>query len=144
MDLEPAVVGRPALDEGVRRQVLDTVRETFRPEFLNRLDEIIVFHPLSRQEMRQIIDIQLRSLVKRLEDRKIHVELTDRAKDLLIAEGYDPIYGARPLKRTVQRRVLDALAIRVLQGDFKEGDVVRIDAAAGEFAFTKTEQPVTA
>jgi ATP-dependent Clp protease ATP-binding subunit ClpB len=85
--------------------------------------------------MRAIIDIQLRGLMKRLEDRKIHVELTDRAKDHLIEEGYDPTYGARPLKRTIQRQVLDPLAMRVLQGDFKEGDRVSIDAAAGELRF---------
>src|SRR5207247_2120688 len=82
--------GEHQLDEGTRRQVLNALREHFRPEFLNRVDEIIVFHALTRDEMRKIIDIQLRGLVKRLEDRKIHVELTDRAKDLLIAEGYDP------------------------------------------------------
>jgi len=90
--------------------------------------------------MRTIIDIQLRGLVKRLEDRKIHVELSDRAKDLIIEEGYDPTYGARPLKRTIQRRVLDPLAMRVLQGDFREGDRVRIDATAGELTFSKAEQ----
>jgi ATP-dependent Clp protease ATP-binding subunit ClpB len=127
--------GRTSLDEGVRRQVMEALREHFRPEFLNRLDEIILFHPLSREEMRQIIDVQLRGLMKRLEDRKIHVEVSDRAKDLLIAEGYDPIYGARPLKRTIQRRVLDALAIKVLEGEFREGDTVRIDAPAGELTF---------
>ena len=86
---------------------MDALREHFRPEFLNRLDEIIIFHALTREQMRAIIDIQLRGLMKRLEDRKIRVELTDRAKDLLIAEGYDPAYGARPLKRVLQRRVLD-------------------------------------
>ena len=79
---------------------MDALRGHFRPEFLNRVDEIIVFHALSREQMRAIIDIQLKGLMKRLEDRKIHVELTDSAKDLLIAEGYDPTYGARPLKRT--------------------------------------------
>jgi ATP-dependent Clp protease ATP-binding subunit ClpB len=123
------------LDEGVKRQVMDTLRAQFRPEFLNRVDEIIIFHSLSRDQMRQIIDIQLRGLVKRLEDRKIRVELTDAAKELLIAEGYDPTYGARPLKRTIQRRVLDPLAMRVLQGDFKEGDIVRIDATGGDLDF---------
>ena len=117
-----------ALDEGTKRQVLDTLRAQFRPEFLNRVDEIIVFHALTRAEMRSIIDIQLKGLMKRLEDRKIRVELSDRAKDLLIAEGYDPTYGARPLKRTIQRQILDPLAMRVLQGEFKEGDVIRIDA----------------
>jgi len=132
------------LDEGTRRQVLDVLREHFRPEFLNRLDEIIVFHALTREQMREIIDIQLRGLMKRLEDRKIRVELTDRTKDLLIAEGYDPAYGARPLKRVIQRRVLDALAIRVLQGEFGEGSVIRIDAPRGELEFTKTDDAVHA
>jgi ATP-dependent Clp protease ATP-binding subunit ClpB len=92
--------------------------------------------------MRTIIDIQLHGLVKRLEDRKIHVELTDRAKDLLIEDGYDPTYGARPLKRTIQRRVLDALAIKVLEGEFREGDTVKIDARAGELTFTKAQPTV--
>ena len=104
--------------------MLDTLRAQFRPEFINRVDEIIVFHALTRVQMRSIIDIQLKGLMKRLEDRKIRVELSDRAKDLLIAEGYDPTYGARPLKRTIQRQVLDPLAMRVLQGEFKEGDVI--------------------
>src|SRR5262249_32930244 len=136
--------GTTTLDEGTRREVMDTLRTQFRPEFLNRVDEIIVFHALSRDEMRSIIDIQLRSLMKRLADRKIVVELTDRAKDLLIEEGYDPTYGARPLKRTIQRKVLDPLAMRVLQGEFREGDVVRIDASGGELTFTRAESPVHA
>ena len=141
---EKVGAGSTALDEGTRRQVLDVLRSQFRPEFLNRVDEIIIFHALSRDEMRLIIDIQLRGLTKRLEDRKIHVELTDRAKDLLIAEGYDPTYGARPLKRAIQRRVLDPLAMRVLQGDFQEGDAVRIDASGGELQFARVERGVAA
>jgi ATP-dependent Clp protease ATP-binding subunit ClpB len=136
--------GEHALDDGTRRHVLDALREHFRPEFLNRVDEIIVFHALTREQMRRIIDIQLRGLMKRLEDRKIRVELTDRAKDLLIAEGYDPAYGARPLKRVIQRRVLDPLAMRVLQGEFGEGSVVQIDAPGGELEFTKMETAVHA
>jgi ATP-dependent Clp protease ATP-binding subunit ClpB len=136
--------GRTTLDEGTRRQVMDVLRAQFRPEFLNRVDEIIVFHPLSREQMRAIVDIQVRGLMKRLADRKIHVELTDRTKDLLIAEGYDPMYGARPLKRTIQRRVLDPLAMRVLQGEFREGDTVRIDAPAGELQFNRAETPIHA
>jgi len=130
--------GEGSLTEGVKRQVMEALRDHFRPEFINRVDEIIVFHALSRAEMRQIIDIQLRGLLKRLEDRKIHVELSEDAKDLLIAEGYDPTYGARPLKRTIQRRVLDPLAIKVLQGEVGEGETVRIDAPAGELAFEAT------
>jgi ATP-dependent Clp protease ATP-binding subunit ClpB len=129
-----------ALTEGVKREVMDALRGHFRPEFINRVDDIIIFHPLSRDQMRTIIDIQLRGLVKRLEDRKIHVELTDAAKDLIIEEGYDPVYGARPLKRTIQRRVLDALAMRVLQGDFREGDRVRITVKAGDLSFEKAEK----
>jgi ATP-dependent Clp protease ATP-binding subunit ClpB len=132
------------LNEGIRREVMEALRAHFRPEFLNRIDEIIVFHALSREQMRHVIDIQLRGLMRRLEDRKIHIELTDKAKDLLIEEGYDPTYGARPLKRTIQRRVLDPLAMRVLQGEFTEGDTVRIDASGGELTFAKSEAPVTA
>jgi len=136
---ETAIKGEP-MTEGVKREVMDALRAHFRPEFINRVDDIIIFHALTREQMRTIIDIQLRGLVKRLEDRKIHVELSDRAKDLIIEEGYDPTYGARPLKRTIQRRVLDPLAMRVLQGDFREGDRVRIDATAGELTFSKAEQ----
>ena len=136
--------GATELDEGTRRQVTETLRAHFRPEFLNRVDEIIIFHALSREEMRQIIDIQLRGLMKRLEDRKIRVELTDRAKDLLIAEGYDPTYGARPLKRTIQRRILDPLAMRVLQGEFHEGENIRIDVVDGDLKFLRMDSAVTA
>jgi ATP-dependent Clp protease ATP-binding subunit ClpB len=145
--LNAEVTGAPdanGQDEGVKRQVMDALRAHFRPEFLNRVDEIIIFHALTRKQMRTIIDIQLRGLMKRLEDRKIRVELTDRAKDALIAEGYDPVYGARPLKRTIQRSVLDPLALRVLEGEFREGTVVRIDAPRGELEFTKAESEVHA
>jgi len=123
---------------------LEALRGHFRPEFLYRVDDIIVFHSLSKPEMRQIIDIQLKGLVKRLEDRKIRVELSEKAKDLVIDEGYDPTYGARPLKRTIQRRILDPLAVRVLQGDFREGDVVQIDVKAGDLVFNKVEAGVPA
>ena len=139
-----AAVRGEGLSEGTRREVTDALRSHFRPEFLNRVDDIIIFHALSKVEMRTIIDIQLQGLVKRLADRKIHVELTDRAKDLIIEEGYDPTYGARPLKRTIQRRVLDPLAVRVLQGDFREGDTVLIDVKGGELVFNKAEAGVAA
>ncbi|HXG88196.1 MAG TPA: ATP-dependent chaperone ClpB [Vicinamibacterales bacterium] len=130
------------LSDGVRQGVTDTLRQHFRPEFLNRIDEIIFFHALSRGHLKSIIDIQLRGLVKRLADRKIAVELTDRAKELLVQEGYDPIYGARPLKRTIQKRVLDPLAVGVLQGDFAEGDRVVVDVGPDGLAFTKNEVTV--
>jgi ATP-dependent Clp protease ATP-binding subunit ClpB len=132
------------LDEGTRREVLNTLRDQFRPEFLNRVDEIIIFHPLTKGQIRSIIDIQLRGLMKRLEERKIRVELTDAAKDLLIEDGYDPTYGARPLKRAIQRRILDPLAVRVLQGEFREGDLVRIDAAGGDLQFNREVAAVPA
>jgi len=108
------------------------------------VDEIIIFHALTRDQMRHIIDIQLRGLLKRLEDRKIHIEIGDKAKDLIIEEGYDPTYGARPLKRTIQRRILDPLALKVLEGQFREGDTVRIGVKAGELNFEKAEAGVTA
>ncbi len=127
------------LTEGVRRQVTEALREHFRPEFLNRIDEIIFFHALDRQHMKQIIDIQIAGLMRRLEERKIHVVLTDAAKEQLVQEGYDPIYGARPLKRTIQRRVLDPLALRVLEGDFREGDTVVVDGGVGGLKFEKRE-----
>jgi ATP-dependent Clp protease ATP-binding subunit ClpB len=138
------VIKGESLTEGVRREVMDALRAHFRPEFINRVDEIIIFHALTREQMRHIVDIQLRGLVKRLDDRKIRVELSGRAKDLIIEEGYDPTYGARPLKRTIQRRILDPLAMKVLEGQFREGDTVGIDVTAGDLAFTKMQAGVVA
>jgi ATP-dependent Clp protease ATP-binding subunit ClpB len=131
------------VDEGTRRQVMDALREHFRPEFLNRIDEIIFFHALGRDHMKRIIDIQISGLTKRLAERKIHVVLTDAAKEQLVREGYDPAYGARPLKRSIQRRVLDPLAMRVLEGDFLEGDTVVVEEGPDALTFTKQE-PVRA
>ena len=125
------------LDEGTRRLVMDALRAHFPPEFLNRIDDVIVFHPLGREHLAKIVEIQLRGLMARLEARKIHVQLTDRAKGLLVAEGYDPAYGARPLKRTLQRRLLDPLALEVLQGRFGEGDRVVADADGDGLSFRK-------
>ena len=125
------------LDDGVRRQVNDALRGHFRPEFLNRVDDVIFFHALDRDHIAQVIDIQLAGLVRRLADRKIAITLSDAAKDAIVEEGYDPIYGARPLKRTIQRRILDPLALRVLEGAFGEGDHVLVDLEAGGLVFTK-------
>ena len=127
------------LGEGVRRSVTEALRNHFRPEFLNRLDEIIFFHALGIEHMKHIIDIQGRGLLRRLEDRKIHVELTDRAKEFLVADGYDPMYGARPLKRTLQRRVLDPLAMHVLEGRFKEGDRITVDVGDNGLVFSPAQ-----
>jgi ATP-dependent Clp protease ATP-binding subunit ClpB len=137
---EAATAGE--IGEGPRRRVTDALRQHFRPEFLNRVDEIIFFHALSRDHIKQIIDIQLRGLMKRLADRKIKVELTERAKEFLVQEGYDPSYGARPLKRAIQRRVLDPLAMRVLEGEFAEGDRVVVDVGPDGLTFAKHEVTV--
>jgi ATP-dependent Clp protease ATP-binding subunit ClpB len=136
---EHSSVETGVLDEGTRRQVMEALRAHFRPEFLNRVDEIIFFHALGREHIKQIIDIQIGGLMKRLEERKIHVRLTDAAKDELVEEGYDPSYGARPLKRAIQRRVLDPLALQVLEGHFGEGDTVVVDAGPGGLRFEKQE-----
>jgi ATP-dependent Clp protease ATP-binding subunit ClpB len=131
--------GGGVIAEGTRREVMEALRAHFRPEFLNRIDEIIFFHALGREHMKEIIDIQLAGLMKRLEERKIHVQLTGAAKEQLVVEGYDPLYGARPLKRTIQRRVLDPLAMRVLEGDFVEGDTVMVDAGEDGLRMTRGE-----
>ena len=120
---------------------LDALRGHFRPEFINRIDDIVFFHARDRGHIRQIVDIQMRGLLKRLADRKIHIALSDAAKDFLVAEGYDPVYGARPLKRALQRLLLDPLALRVLDGEFRDGDTVEVDLNANKISFAKG-QPV--
>jgi ATP-dependent Clp protease ATP-binding subunit ClpB len=127
------------LSAGVRRQVTEALRQHFRPEFLNRVDEIIFFHALGMEHMKAIVDIQIRGLLKRLEERKVHVELSDAAKDFIVSEGYDPMYGARPLKRTIQRRVLDPLALRVLEGEFHEGDQLVVDVSDNGLNFVRKQ-----
>jgi ATP-dependent Clp protease ATP-binding subunit ClpB len=131
--------GADALPEGVRRQVTEALRQHFRPEFINRVDEIIFFHPLGLEHLKRIVDIQIRGLLKRLEERKIHVELSETAKSFLVSEGFDPMFGARPLKRTIQRRVLDALAMRVLEGEFREGDSIVVDMGDNGLTFQKKQ-----
>jgi len=119
-----------------REAVLDDVRGAFRPEFVNRIDEIVVFEPLTREHIRTIVDIQLGDLRRRLEDRKITLELTDAALDLLANEGYDPAFGARPLKRLIQRELQDPLAMRLLSGEIRDGDTVHVEATDGQLLLT--------
>ncbi len=128
--------------EEVRQLVLNTVRAHFRPEFLNRIDEVIVFRPLDREDLRQIVEIQLRQVRERLAEQKISLEVTDAARDLLAELGFDPNFGARPLKRVIQRTVLDPLAMRLLAGDFQPGDTVIVDAEAGSVVLRRA--PVAA
>ena len=115
-------------DDSIRRLVMDALRAQFRPEFLNRIDDIIVFNSLSEEHIKQIVDIQIRQLKRRLANRDLEIELTDVAKDALAKEGFDPTYGARPLKRAIQREIQDKLAMKLLEGEFKEGDRILVDA----------------
>ncbi len=137
--------GRAGGDVGddVRDRVFEALQAHFRPEFINRIDDIILFHALGREHVREIVRIQLDRLTERLADRRMTIELSDAALDLLAERGFDPVYGARPLKRTVQRMVLDPLARRVLEHELREGAHVRVDAAGGELAFA-TAEPVAA
>jgi ATP-dependent Clp protease ATP-binding subunit ClpB len=115
----------------------EVMREVFRPEFLNRIDEIVEFRPLTREQIGEIVELQLARLRQRLAERGLSLELTDAAKEHLAEAGWDPTYGARPLKRAIQRLVENPLALRLLEGDFAEGDKVLVDVADGELAFEK-------
>ena len=120
----------------------DEMREVFRPEFLNRIDEIVEFHPLSREQLGEIVELQLARLRERLAERGLALELTDEAKELVAEAGWDPAYGARPLKRALQRLVENPLALRLLEREFDEGDTVRVDALDGELVFEKAAEAV--
>jgi ATP-dependent Clp protease ATP-binding subunit ClpB len=122
----------------------EALTEHFRPEFLNRIDEIVVFKPLSREQLGEIVELQLTRLRERLAERGLGLELTDEAKELVAEAGWDPTYGARPLKRALQRLVENPLALRLLEGEFAEGDTVRVDARDGELVFEKAAAPVAA
>jgi ATP-dependent Clp protease ATP-binding subunit ClpB len=120
------------------------MRDHFRPEFLNRIDEIVVFEPLTREQLGEIVELQLARLRERLAERGLRLELTDEAKEVVAEAGWDPTYGARPLKRALQRLVENPLALRLLEGDFGEGDTVRVDAQNGELVFEKARVAETA
>ena len=129
--------------ERVRKQVMELLRQQFRPEFLNRVDEVIVFSRLDQAQLRQIVLIQLRGLRDRLAARKLDLDVSPAAVDLLAEEGYDPTYGARPLKRVIQRRLQDPIAMAILEGKYGEGDTVEVDAACGELTIDRTAVPAT-
>jgi ATP-dependent Clp protease ATP-binding subunit ClpB len=124
----------------IHNRVMDALRAHFLPEFLNRVDEVIVFHPLGREEIRQIVDLQLRGLADRLHENGYGLEVTDAAKQLLAGEGYDPAYGARPLKRVIQQRIQNALANELLAGNYVAGETILIDATPDGFVFTRREK----
>jgi ATP-dependent Clp protease ATP-binding subunit ClpB len=124
-------------EEEMKEKVMELVHSQFKPEFLNRLDEIIIFHSLKLPEIMKIVDIQFGILGKRLSERKITISLTQKARDFVAKAGYDPQYGARPIKRTIQHRILDPLAMKILNKDFIEGDTVEVDVKKDEIAFKK-------
>jgi ATP-dependent Clp protease ATP-binding subunit ClpB len=134
-------------DPILKERIWEVLRGHFRPEFLNRIDEVVVFNPLGREQIKYIVDIQLDSLRKRLQERNITLTLTERAKNILAEEGYDPSFGARPLKRSIQRLIQDALAKRILNGEFADGSHIEVDEGhEGTLAFRKVAvtEPVSA
>jgi ATP-dependent Clp protease ATP-binding subunit ClpB len=116
-------------------RVMEALRSTFRPEFLNRVDEIVIFNSLGTEEIKRIVDIQIAYLSRRLEGNKITLALTDQAREFLAKTGFDPVYGARPLKRTIQQRIQNPLAVKILDGSVKDGDRVTVDVEKGEVVF---------
>ncbi|ERN41548.1 ATP-dependent chaperone ClpB [Rubidibacter lacunae KORDI 51-2] len=128
--------------EEMRKRVLQALRKHFRPEFLNRIDDLIIFHALRRAELRRIVDIQLQRIQKLLSDQKIAIELGDAAKDFIVAAGYDPIYGARPLKRAIQRELENPIATKILEGAFAEGDRIVVDCTDSQLLFGKQDTAI--
>jgi ATP-dependent Clp protease ATP-binding subunit ClpB len=133
-------------EEKMREQVEGALSSYFKPEFLNRIDDVVIFQRLSKEQIKEIVELQVEQLVGRVRERGIEVELTDRARELLANLGYDPTYGARPLKRVIQKRLVDRLALAMLEGEFSDGDRVEVDAADGDLVFRKAgvAEPVAA
>jgi ATP-dependent Clp protease ATP-binding subunit ClpB len=121
--------------EAARDQVMNALRQHFRPEFLNRVDGVIVFHSLTQGDLSRIVDIQLAHLQRLLAERKLNIVLSDAARTFLAERGYDPVFGARPLKRAIQRYVQDPLALALLEGEFGEGDSIQVNVSGDELAF---------
>jgi len=130
--------------EQIKAKVMEAVKKDFRPEFLNRVDEIIVFHELTEEQLRSIIDLMIKDLQKRLADRKLEVELTEKAKLWLVKEGFDPVYGARPLRRAIERHVENPLSTRLLRGEFNPGDTIVVDYGEDGLIFNSKERKVAA
>jgi ATP-dependent Clp protease ATP-binding subunit ClpC len=128
-------------DRQLRTDIQDNLKRTFRPEFLNRIDEIIIFHTLTREQVKQIVDLQMQEIAERLADHNVTIELTDAAREWLANEGYDPQFGARPLRRTLQKRVESPLSVKLLRGEFKGDDSVVVDTDQEGLIFRRAEQP---
>jgi ATP-dependent Clp protease ATP-binding subunit ClpA len=134
--------------EGARKEAMEALRASFRPEFINRIDEIVIFNPLGKEQLGRIVGLLLKSVEKLLEERQITLELSPAANELLLREGYDPAYGARPLRRTIQRLIQDPLAMQILEGKVLPGDHVRVDRDgqkdAMKFERVVSKQPAAA
>jgi ATP-dependent Clp protease ATP-binding subunit ClpB len=128
-------------DAEIREKVSELLKTAFRPEFLNRVDETVFFHRLGLTQIKQIVSIQLGYLQRRMAGRKLELRVSDRAREYLAREGFDPVYGARPLKRAIQRLVQDPLARRLLDGEFQDGDRIQVDLQAGEIVLAREEGP---
>ena len=123
--------------EQAETKVLEMMRQTFKPEFLNRVDDVIIFRPLDHDDLAKIVDLQIARVTRLVEDKKLRLEVTPTAKQLIISEGYDPVYGARPLKRAIQRLLQNPLAMAVLEGQYTEGDRVRVDRDGNHLKFER-------
>jgi ATP-dependent Clp protease ATP-binding subunit ClpB len=128
----------------MRESVLTTLRENFKPEFLNRIDDTVIFHQLGREQIALIIEVQLERLRQMLAERNIQIALDDSAKDLLSREGYDPAYGARPLKRAIQTLIQNPLAVKLLKGEIAAGETVKVSADGDALTFTSDGATATA
>ena len=137
-----AEIAGEAIDERIRERIEEILATTFKPEFLNRVDDIVIFHRLSRQDLGRIVELQVEQLAGRVRERGLEIELTDDAQTLLGNLGYDPTYGARPLKRVIQKQLVDRLALKLLEGEFREGDTVQVDTEGGGLEFSKASAPV--
>ena len=126
-------------EEQMREAVNETLHAHFLPEFLNRIDEVLIFHPLSAANIRRIVELQIRRLQGQLQDRGIELQVSSAALDAIAAQGYDPTFGARPLKRVIQQRIQNPLATEILKREFAQGSVVKIDYVDGEFTFEREE-----
>jgi ATP-dependent Clp protease ATP-binding subunit ClpB len=129
------VAGDDSRYDEMRDRVMEALRANFRPEFLNRIDEIIIFHSLTKAELREIVKIQIRRLEERLSEKRMGIEISDQALDFLAEVGYDPVYGARPLKRVIQRELETQIAKRILRGELQEGQVVKVTVENERLSF---------
>jgi ATP-dependent Clp protease ATP-binding subunit ClpB len=134
----------PQQESEMERKVEEELHQHFRPEFLNRIDDVIIFHALDMQHIKRIIEIQIKRLTKMIGDRGLSIEISDRAKEQMAKEGYDPAFGARPLKRALQKLIVDPLAMQLLEGKVKSGDTVFVNAGEnGKVELSLEPEPVT-